>query len=164
MNKKGNVFWVGLCLVIFIIAFLFIGSKFINVMWKDYKFNQGIGDYCKLSYEASDIHKKIEYFDECVSLLEEENLDGHAVWWFKKPINKLSEAYEVMYSLQERLHNLDTMEKDSFEYQTGLAQVEEELGYFIGRSEFEGDALRTSTLDLFSRKWCFENTWTKYWC
>ena len=139
-----------LCIIFFILSAIAIP----NALYKGYLFNKNIGSYCELSYEASDIHKKIEYFDTCLDLLKKENFQGHSVWWFKKPDNKLIELYAVADSLQLRMHNLESMKKDSFEYQKGLEQVEEEIAHFIGYG----------TLSDFSRSYCFKNTWTKYLC
>jgi hypothetical protein len=136
--------------------------SFGNTFWKDYIFQKDIGDYCSLSYESSEIDKKIEYFDKCVELLEKENLQGHSVWWFKKPDNELKNLYEVLYILQKRLHILENMKKDSFEYQTGLAQVEEELNCFVNGGGEEASC--PNTLIKFNRAYCFKYSISKYYC
>ncbi len=167
MNKKGyfDIEWFVVSFVV-IPAMVLFGLLFIyaliavpHSMYKGYKFNKEMGSYCDLAYSASDIHKKLEYFDTCVTLIEEAKFTGYSAWWFKKPSNKLSEQYEVMESLQLRMHNLKDMKKDSFEYQTGLAQVEEEIAYFVGTSDSTG-----SVIKYFSRAYCFRNTWTIYLC
>jgi len=158
INKKSQtVVILGLLAVI---GFFFLALFMINPLWKGYKFNRDIGSYCELAYEASDIDKKIEYFDICLDKLHNEDFKGHSVWWFKKPNNKLSELYEVANSLQTRLHNLKGMEKSSFEYQTGLAQVEEEIAYFLGKEEGQ----ISGTLGNFKRAYCFKYSFTKYIC
>ena len=161
-NKKGSLIgWVILLICLIVVTLLILA--FINPIWKGYKFNRDIGGYCKLSYDASDIDKKIEYFDICVKKLHEEKFIGNSVWWFKKPDNSLKELYEVADSLQKRMHNLKDMDKSSFQYQTGLQQVEEEIAYFIGRENSEDD-FTSDPLAKFKRAYCFKHTPTKYLC
>lgn len=160
MKIKDIFYTVG----ILIIAYFLIGGiySFGNSIWKEYQFNKNIGDYCRLSYESSDIHKKIEYFDRCSELLLQENLQGYSVWWWEKPDKELKNLYEVMLSVKERLYSLKNMKKDSFEYQTGLAQVEEELNCFVNGGD-EGDPC-PNTLGKFGMAWCFKHSISKYNC
>jgi len=158
MNKKG---WIGTVIVIILILgclWLFVIAPS-NYFLKRYYFNRNIGSYCHLAYDASDIHQKIEYFDKCVDLMKTENFKGHCVWWFRKPNTNMQELYIVMNSLQLRMHDLELMQKDSFEYQKGLEQVEEEVEFFV-----RGNEGLSSTLSQFRRAYCFKHTWTKYLC
>jgi hypothetical protein len=144
--------WVCMALLIVLVVGLVVLAP-INRLYKNYVFDKEMGSYCDLAYSSSDIHTKIDYFDRCVLLINKENFSGHVAWWFKKPNNHVGELNVVTNSLQLRMHNLKSMEKDSFEYQKGLEQVEEEMEYF-----------QNNTLRLFSRAYCFRNTWTKYLC
>ena len=159
MNRKAQTGVIITILVI--IAVTFIVMACINSPYKGYKFNQKIGSYCELSYEASDIDKKIEYFDKCITKLNDEDYKGYAVWWFKKPTDKMSEMYAVANSLQLRMHNLQGMDKASFEYQKGLEQVEEEIQYFLGKGS---NSISGGAIGNFKTAYCYKNTWTKYLC
>lgn len=157
-GKSGEGASVAVSMVISLLIVFFIVIPSINTFWQGYQFDRNVGSYCELAYEASDISKKVQYFDTCVDLMKKEQLTGYSVWWFKTPSDKVSEHYAVMESLQTRMHQLVGMERDSFEYQKGLEQVEDELGYFVGAEEYFG-----STLSKFKTAYCFEKSW-KYWC
>ena len=154
MNKKGQEGTI-ILLLLFVFAIL-LGMLLINPLYKGYVFNKEMGSYCELSYEASDIDKKISYLDKCIRLIEKEDLEannGYVAWFFKKPSNEMNEINEVMLSLQTRMHNLKDMEKDSFEYQKGLEQVEEETEYFVQNGLMQ---IKTA--------YCYDNTWTIFLC
>ena len=157
MNKKSQF---GIAFLILIGFFLISG---ISTVYSNYLFNKNIGDYCKLSYASSSIDKKIEYFDKCSELLVNEDLKGYSAWWFYKPINNVKNSYEVMFSLQSRLHDLKDMDRTSFQYQTGMQQVEDELEYFVNGNCDDKDICSGSMLSRFSTAYCYKIS-AKYIC
>lgn len=156
MNKKGHndswdillIILIGLGVLFVLWVIITIGVSLVNGL----AFDREAGSYCKLSYDASDIDKKVEYYDRCINGLELMELKGHASWFFKKPNNDMVEMYSVAHSLRDRMYNLLPMEKESFEYQKGLEQVEEELSYFV-----KGEENSASVLGKFGRVYCFKH-------
>jgi hypothetical protein len=166
MNKKGQDWQTGLwavCIIIAIGLFLWLIIAGINTLWQGYKFNKEAGDYCKLSYEASEIGQKIEYLQNCSDLLHAQKFEGYAAWWFYKPQNSMIESYKILDSLLIRAKDLQYMNTTSWEYQQGLQQVEDEIEYFVlGQPTSDGHS--GAVISRFSRAWCFSHSIGKMWC
>jgi hypothetical protein len=166
MNKKAQDWQTGgiaLIIIIFVAMVLWLIIAGINTLWQGYKFNKEIGDYCELSYEASDISQKISYIDQCSQKLHSENMQGNAVWIFFKPQNNMIENYKVLDSLVNRTHDLQNMNTSSWEYQQGLQQVEDEIEYFVlGTPTSSGHS--GAVINYFGRMYCFDHSIGKIWC
>jgi hypothetical protein len=154
MNKKGE-YGAIFVLLLFIVPIGYAIILTVVQISNNLQFDREAGGYCKLSYSASDITTKINYYDECVAALHNMHLQGYAAWFLTKPNNDIVQLYTVADSLQVRMHNLQTMNQSSFEYQTGLQQVEDEIAYFIGEQKTERSS--RSDLGMFSRAYCFRN-------
>ena len=166
MNNKGQGWQMGgiaLVIIVVVAAVLWVIIAGINTLWQGYKFNKEIGDYCKLSYEASEIGQKIQYLDQCSSYLHAQNFQGNAAWVFFKPENNMQEAYKILDSLVVRAKDLQYMNTTSWEYQQGLQQVEDEIEYFVlGQTTSDGHS--GAVIDRFSRMWCYDHSLGKIWC
>jgi hypothetical protein len=132
----------------FILAIiLFIGIY--GMIMSNYKYDRDIQSNWKLADKASTMKQKAIYIDKYVSALESSNLSGsYNALILTTPDNSFDMNLEQLKTLQTRLHSVDTMNIQSFAYQTAIQQI---------TAQEQGEA--KCMLDVF------EGCWNKihYW-
>jgi len=112
-----------------------------------YQYSKQFGSYWNLAEKASTIVQKTEYIDKFIQALEESNLKGkYNVLFLDTPDNSFDKNLEALKSLQKRLHEIQTMDITSFQYQTAIQQI---------TSQEQGEA--KAMLDVFYEIWWKEN-------
>lgn len=92
-----------------------------------YEYQAKIGNYLDLSKRASTISQKSEYINKFVSALEKEELEGiNDALFYPTGENSFDENFKALKSLQIRLKDIDSMDENSFAYQTAIHQITEQ--------------------------------------
>lgn len=77
-----------------------------------------------LADKSATIEKKSEYLDKYVGAIRKLGLtEGHSAIMFKTENNNMANNFDALLSLQERLHEMNGMDKTSFAYQVALQQL-----------------------------------------
>jgi len=104
-------------------AIILIADIFTGVIGH-YQYSKKYESYWELAVKASSIEKKIEGIDKFVAALESSNLSGqYNAIFLETPNNSFDENFAALKSLQSRLHEIQSMDIKSFEYQTALQQI-----------------------------------------
>lgn len=97
----------------------------VNLKNNDYK--KEIGYHWELADKSSTIKEKSKHIDNFVLALSEADLnDTYDAILFKNPSNSFNKNYEVIKTLQTRLHQISKININSFEYQIALQQITEQ--------------------------------------
>ncbi len=100
-----------------------------------YKLYKDFISYWSLADKSSTIEKKAEYIDKFVIALEKSDLKGsYNTLFFPTPDNSFDQNFDALKTLQGRLHEIQTMDIKSFEYQTAIQQI-------TGQEQGEAEAL-----------------------
>jgi hypothetical protein len=139
--------------IILIIAFVIIASvRFINHIRIRYEYINKISSYWDLSEKASTIKLKSEYINKFVTALEKSGLQGmNDALFFPTPSTDFDQNFITLKSLQKRLIDIDTMNIQSFAYQTAIQQITQQ-------EQGEGKCMT----DVFKGCWLKEHYYT-YW-
>jgi hypothetical protein len=93
-------------------------------VYGNYQVNRDVFSYWSLADKASTIPQKSEYIDKFVSALESKGYEGtYNAIIFTTPDNSFDRNLEALKSLQLRLHEVETMDVTSFQYQTAIQQI-----------------------------------------
>lgn len=112
-----------------------------------YQYSKKYESYWDLAVKASSIEKKIEGIDKFVAALEQSDLNGnYDAIFLETPNNSFDENFAALKSLQIRLHEIQSMDIKSFEYQTALQQITQQ-------EQNESGAM----LSIFSGIWWKQN-------
>jgi hypothetical protein len=113
----------------------------------NYEYNKQIKCYWELSDKAATISQKSVQIDKFVTQLENSGLQGkYDAIWLTTPDNSFDENLIAVKTLQSRLHQLDTMDANSFQYNTAIQQITQQE---------QGEAY--SMLSVFSGCWYKEH-------
>ncbi|PIZ50423.1 hypothetical protein COY27_07110 [Candidatus Woesearchaeota archaeon CG_4_10_14_0_2_um_filter_33_13] len=141
---------IGIILVV--VGLLFAILRGIFHFYVNYQYENEIQSYWEMSDRASTISQKSEYLDKFVLALSKQNLDGtHDAIFYHTAKNSFTENMKALKSLQRRLHQITTMDENSFAYQTAIQQITEQE---------QGEALEM--LHVFVRCWEKENHYTTW--
>ena len=88
-----------------------------------YEYSNQIESYWNLADRASTISQKSEYVDKFIATIEKARLSTHNAIFLKTPDNSLEQNMRALLSLQSRLHEIQTMDVKSFEYQQAIYQI-----------------------------------------
>jgi hypothetical protein len=136
---------IGIILIVLAVI-LFVGDIW-NAIYGNYQYENQILSYWNLADKASTIPKKSEYVDKFVQTLESSGLYGkYNAVFLQTPDNSFDRNLEALKSLQIRLHEIQTMDITSFQYQTAIQQI---------TAQEQGEA--TKMLDVFWGIWWKEN-------
>lgn len=89
----------------------------------NYEYENMVLSYWNLADKASTIPQKSEYLDRFVVALGSAQLPDHAAIWLKTPDNDVSQNMLALKSLQGRLHEIQGMDVQSFQYQQAIQQI-----------------------------------------
>ncbi len=128
--------------IILIIAYVAIATvRLVNHIRFRYEYSNEIGSYWDLSEKAATIKLKSEYMDKYVAALEKSGLQGmNEALFYPTPTSDFNQNFITLKSLQQRLIDIDTMDIQSFAYQTAIQQItdqeqgqgDEMIGVFKG--------------------------------
>lgn len=103
---------------------LSIGLPIWRALKADNEYSQTVLYYWSLADKASTIERKAEYVDSFVVALERAGLAGTSnALWLKNPNNSFDANLEALKTLKGRLHQIESMDLKSFEYQTAISQI-----------------------------------------
>jgi len=112
----------------------------------DYSYSRQVESFWNLSVKASTIQKKSAYLDQYVAALEAVRMADSSALWLKTPDNSVEQNKLALYSLQDRMHEILTMNVSSFEYQQAMAQI-------TGQEQDEAHKM----LSVFKDAWYLEH-------
>jgi hypothetical protein len=135
MKVIGHIIWI-------LAVFLTINMIRVAVLG-NYEYTRTIGSYWTLAEKASTIPVKSDYVDKFIVALEQSGLQGsYNAVWLKTPDNSFDKNLEMLKSLQKRLHEIKTIDIQSFQYQTAIQQI---------TAQEQGEA--KEMLDIFYWSW-----------
>jgi hypothetical protein len=146
-EKMGKVTYTFLLAVIVCVAFFGWGAYYNNFV-VSYNFDKRIGNWFDLADKASLACDKAHYFDTFVQALRDNELtSGPTSIYFQQPTADMSWNFNTTLSLQQRLHELCTVEQTqgagSMAYQTGMQEVSiTEFCWFPLNVFYQGYALQ----------------------
>lgn len=112
-----------------------------------YQYQSTIGSYWDLADRSSTLTAKSEYIDKFVAVLAQQHFEGkYNALFFKTPVSSFDQNYEVLKTLQTRLHQIAAMDPASFQYQTAIQQI---------TAQEQGEA--GEMLEVFGGVWQKEN-------
>ena len=89
-----------------------------------YEYDKDFGSYWSLADKSSTITNKAKYIDKFVEALENSGFEGqYNAVMYKTLDNQFDTNFEALKTLQQRLHEIETMDITSFEYQTAIQQI-----------------------------------------
>ena len=113
--------WCGFVIVGSVVLLAFIGIKYVIV---SYRYEREISGNWSLAEKASTIKQKSEYIDKFIDALDKSgDMYGNNALVFPTPDNDLTENMKALRSLQGRLHEIQTMDIQSFAYQQAIQQI-----------------------------------------
>lgn len=120
-NKKK----IGIILIVSMSAWLII--TIILAITAGYQWSKKYESYWSLAEKASTIKKKSENIDKFVQSLENSGMQGqyNSMFW-PTPDNSFDQNFEALKTLQSRLKEIDSMDVNSFQYQTAIHQITEQ--------------------------------------
>lgn len=90
----------------------------------DYHYNKEYLSYWTLADKSSSIAAKSDYIDQFVTALQGSGLQGsHDALLYPTPDNSFDSNFQALQSLQSRLHEIKTMDPNSFQYQSAISQI-----------------------------------------
>lgn len=123
------------------------GSFATLAIYSNYRYERDIASYWNLADKSSTISQKAEYMDKFVTALETSGLRGrYNALIMQTPDNSFDSNLVALKTLQSRLHQIQTMDLSSFEYQTAIQQI---------TAQEQGEAGRM--LDVFRGVWYQEH-------
>jgi hypothetical protein len=115
-----KAFFIFLIVVFVVLSGLFIGSAVVA----NYEYENKIASYWSLADRASTLQAKSQYIDLFVMALADQHLEGsHDALIFSTPQNGFDQNFAALKTLQERMHQIETMDERSLEYQQAILQI-----------------------------------------
>jgi hypothetical protein len=110
--------------VLILISVIISGFYIFDCVKANYEWNNQYLSYWTLSDKASSIQQKSAYLDQFVSALQASGLQGtQDSIFFPTPDNSFNQNFVALQSLQSRLHDVQTMDPNSFQYNTAIEQI-----------------------------------------
>ena len=140
----------GIVAGLFTVLFLLQAASYVIA---DYQYERDIASYWNLADKASTLEQKAAYIDQFVAKLESNSklAGSYDALWMKTPDNSFDANLAALKSLQSRLHEVQTMDVQSFAYQTAIQQI---------TAQEQGEAKQM--LSTFHGVWTKEN-WFTVW-
>jgi hypothetical protein len=111
-------------IIITIVSTIILSGYIVSGILAHYQLENTIGSYWSLADKASSIPKKAELIDKFVNALDGSRMTGeYNALWLKTPDNNFDNNLEMLKTLQTRLHEIQTMDVTSFQYQTAIQQI-----------------------------------------
>lgn len=122
MNRAAAI-TVGLFfawLTLFVFVALHAGTE----LYGDYRYDNEVGGYWSLSIKASSLEQKTIYLDKFISALDSNGLAGmNDSLILSTPNNSYDQNMVALKSLQKRMHEMQSMDVSSLEYQQAMNQI-----------------------------------------
>jgi hypothetical protein len=116
----ARTMWVVASILFIVLA---VGDAYNGIMG-NYQYQRQFGSYWSLAEKAATIAQKSEYIDKFVAALQAAGFDGeYNAVYLKTPDNSFDYNFAALKSLQSRLHQIQTMDITSFQYQTAIQQI-----------------------------------------
>lgn len=141
-----------IAIIITMISIIWLVTTIVSAVIANYEYDKTISSYWELSDKASTITQKSLQIDKYVIALENSHLWGqYDAIVFKTPDNSFDENFIALQTLQSRLHQIDTIDANSFQYNTAIQQItEQEQGEACAMlSVFKGCWYKTHYLFLW---------------
>ncbi len=143
-------------IVLVIIGLMLAGSQVVGYVLAENQYTVEIYNYWSLADKASTIEAKSMYMDKFVGALDNAGLQGsYNAIWLQNPDNSFDKNFEMLQTLQIRLHEIKNMNVSSFEYQQAMAQI---------TAQEQGEA--QEMLSVFEGVWYLNNhmrLWNWIW-
>lgn len=142
-----------IAIIITMISIIWLVTIIVSAVIVSYEYDKTISSYWELSDKASTVTQKSLQVDKYVLALENSGLQGqYDAVVFKTPDNSFDENFTALLTLQSRLHQIDTMDVNSFQYNTAIQQItEQEQGEACAMlSVFKGCWYKTHYLFLWN--------------
>lgn len=141
LNWFRGAAWFTLALCLTLSALL--TRSCVRASWE---YEQSIGCHWSLADKSSTIPAKAEHLDKFATALERQNLSGkHNAIIYPTADNSFDANLTALKTLQTRLHEIEGMPVESFQYQTAIQQITQQE---------QGEA--SAMLDVFSGTWLLE--------
>jgi hypothetical protein len=130
-----------LVFALLLIATVALGAYLISAsIIADYQYSREIQSYWNLADKASTLEQKAIYLDQFVAAIEKSGLHGNNALIFTTPDNSYDQNMIALKSLQGRMHEIQKMDVQSFQYQQAIQQITQqeqgEASHMLG--VFEG--------------------------
>lgn len=114
--------FIGTLFIIAAVALgVFLGYQFI---YSSYQYNNEVKSYWDIADKTSTISQKSDYIDKFVDALKASHLEGtNDALFLKTPNTSFNQNFQALLSLQDRLHQIKTMDETSLAYQTAIQQI-----------------------------------------
>ena len=133
--------------VIFIVlSVLFAGILLWCGVNANYQYEKDVYSFWSLADKSSSLTEKSKYVDEYIGALEKSNHAEYSAVWLKTPDNSFSKNLDALKSLGKRLQEIQTMDVQSFAYQTAIQQI---------TAQEQGEA--KSMNSVLNNCWCLAN-------
>lgn len=106
------------------LSIVLFGAFIATNVWADYSYKNNVLSNWSLADKASTITQKSEYVDKFVDALQAQQLNGcYDAMFLKTPDNSYDQNFIALQSLQTRLHDIQGMDPNSFQYQSAIQQI-----------------------------------------
>ncbi len=125
----------------FIICSLLLVAQIIGSVKTNYRYNNTVYNHWVLADRSSTIQEKSRHIDDFVKALDGCGFKGrYDAFFLKEPTVSFDRNLDALKSLQQRLRDIETMDPNSFQYNTAIQQIaaqeqgeaHEMLGVFWG--------------------------------
>lgn len=111
-------------IILGILSLLILIGDIYYETYGEYDFDKRFGSYWNLAEKASTIEKKSEYLDKYVLAMESGGWEGkYNAIFMETPDNSFDNNMITLKSLQNRLHQIKSMDVTSLQYQTAIQQI-----------------------------------------
>jgi predicted negative regulator of RcsB-dependent stress response len=122
IKKQQRMKTTGIILIVICSMLLLMDIGF--GIYSDYQYTKTIKSYWNLADKASSIEQKVVGIDKFIQALEKSELQGqYNAIIFTTPDNSFDQNFIAVKSLQKRMHEIQTMDVTSFQYNTAIQQI-----------------------------------------
>lgn len=111
--------WLVLAILFSLVLVVHIAEE----VYVDYRYDNEVADYWDLSERASTLDQKAVYLDKFVAAIENSHLSGNDALFLPTPATSYDQNLIAVKSLQTRMHEIQTMDVRSLEYQQAINQI-----------------------------------------
>jgi len=109
----------GICVICVIFSiYLIIGG-----VKRDYEYNNNIYSNWTLADKSSTLSEKSKYIQSFIDKLKDSRHSDYNAIWLKTPDNSFEKNMQALQSLSDRLKKIQTIDENSFAYQTAIQQI-----------------------------------------